>query len=133
MKLKFINSNELDRNLKATVHKTGKIGFTVAAAKKLDLTVNSGIAIAIDEEDENDDSLYVVVKDKCQKEHFKVSKAGDYYYTNAKALFDSLKIDYVNENIVYDISAVDIDVDLDLIYQFKRRLQTKKQKANQSA
>ena len=119
MKLKFLPPDALEKNLKATAHKTGKLGFTVDAATKLDLSVDKTASIAINEDDPGDNSLYVIIH-PIKKEHtYKISKAGDYYYINAKALFDNLKIDYANDWVVYDISTEDIDNQL--VFKFKRR------------
>lgn len=119
MKLKFIHPEELERNLKATIHKTGKLGFTVEAAKKLALSVEKGMLIAVNEEDATDKNLYVIVKAAKTPDGFRISKAGGYYYVNTKDLFDNLKVDYTNGNIVYDIR--DMEIDGQDGYIFKRR------------
>ena len=104
MKIKFFNPKNLDRNLKATVHKSGKLGFTVDAANKMDLKPDKSAAVGVNDEDKSDKSLYIIVYDNMQDTAFKVAKAGEYYYLNLKNLFDTLKIDYKNESVVYDIS-----------------------------
>ncbi len=104
IQLRFFNSNELDRNLKASIHKTGKLGFTVEAARKLDLENNKSFSIACNEADANDKNLYVVVNKEKITGSFNVSKAGDYYYVNTKVLFDNLKWDYANNIISFDIT-----------------------------
>ena len=86
MKLKFINPSELDKNLKATVHKSGKLGFTIEAAKKLSLDPTKTAQIAINEDDANDKNLYIIIGDSSNANSFKVSKAGAYYYINTKPL-----------------------------------------------
>ncbi len=129
MKLKFFNPNNLDKNLKATAHKTGKLGFTVDAAKKLQLSVEKCAGIAINGEDETDKSLYVVIYPDKQEGSFNISKAGKYYYINTKTLFDSLRVDYVKDYVVYDISEEMIDSQK--VFKFKRRERAKKN--NESA
>ena len=124
MKLKFFNPNNLDKNLKATAHKTGKLGFTVDAAKKLHLSVEKSAGIAINEEDEVDKSLYVIIYPKKQEGAFNISKAGKYYYINTRTLFDSLRVDYVKGYVVYDISEENIDNQI--VFKFKRRDRVKK-------
>lgn len=119
MKLKFFNPNSLEKNLKATVHKTGKLGFTVDAAKKMQLSVEKSAGIGVNEDDQTDKNLYVVIYPNKQEGAFNISKAGQYYYINTKALFDSLKIDYVKGYVVYDISEELIDDQQ--IFKFKRR------------
>lgn len=124
IKLKFINSNELDRNLKASIHKTGKIGFTVEAANKLALADNKSVSIAMNEASKTDQNLYVIVNKEEITGSYKISKAGDYYYVNAKLLFDTLKWDYVDNTISFDISLEDIEGQS--VFVFKRSEKKKK-------
>jgi hypothetical protein len=109
MKIKFFTPSELDKNLKATVHKTGKLGFTIEAAKKMELTPAAGLSIGINETEANDDSLYVLVQKQAAHNSFKINRSGDYFYVNTKALFDKLKIDYTNHSIYFDITEEEID------------------------
>jgi hypothetical protein len=124
MKLKFINPVELDRNMKATVHRSGKLGFTLDAMKKLGLGTTKSLGIAINEDDPTDKNLYVVIYPQVKEDAFRVSKAGEYFYINTKALFDSLKLDYLKDNIVYDI--IRDNIDGQEIFVFKRRETAKK-------
>ncbi len=126
MKIKFFSPNDLDRNIKATVHKTGKIGFTVDAAKKLSLSVDCSLSIGMNEDDTEDSNLYVMLHNTVETGAFKVSKAGGYYYVNTKVLFDNLKIDYTNSAIVYDITEENIDGQK--VYKFKKRNKLSKDK-----
>ena len=124
MKLKFFNPEKLDRNLKATAHRSGKLGFTVEAAKKMSLSIEKSAGIAINEEDDSDKSLYVVIYPNKQDGAFRISKAGAYYYVNTKALFDTLRIDYKKDWVVYDISKEIIDNQE--VFKFVRREKSKK-------
>jgi len=124
MKLKFITPDGLDKNLKATAHKSGKLGFTMDAAEKLKLTSEKSVGVAVNEDDPSDTNLYVIINEHVKDDAFKINKAGQYYYVNTKALFDALKIDYKNEWIVYDISKETIEGQL--IHRFKRRERDKK-------
>jgi hypothetical protein len=128
MKLKFFNPENLDKNLKATVHKTGKLGFTIEAAKKLQLSAEKSIGIAENEEDVTDKNLYVVIYPDKQRSAFNINKAGNYFYVNTKALFDNLKIDYVSNIITYDI--IEESLNGEKIYKFKRRDKSKKTAEN---
>jgi hypothetical protein len=125
MKLKFFNPEKLDRNLKATAHRSGKLGFTVDAAKKMALSIDKSAGIAINEDDEADSSLYVAVFPNKREGSFRISKAGAYYYVNTKSLFDTLKIDYKNDWVVYDITKESIDNQE--IFKFTRREKPKKE------
>lgn len=126
MKIKFFNPNSLDRNLKATVHKSGKLGFTVDAANKMDLKPTKSAAVGMNEEDSSDTSLYIIIYDEQTEGAFKVAKAGDYYYLNLKSLFDTLKINYKTQSVIYDISEEQIDGQK--IFKLSKRENNKKEK-----
>lgn len=126
MKIRFLSPQNLERNIKATIHKSGKMGFTIEAANKLGLSTDKSVSIGINEDDENDKNFYVVVNNSKTRDAFSVLKAGDYYYLNTKPLLDSLKIDYLNNNISFDIEEQEIE-NQD-IYIFKRRDKERKTK-----
>jgi hypothetical protein len=126
MKLKFIKSEDIDKNVKCAIHTTGKLGFSSNAIDKLSLNTDKTVSIAINEEDKDDENLYVIVNEKTQESAFKLSKAGDYFYINTKALFDSLGIDYRNEKIIYDI--VDFEYEGQKMYKLIKRVIKKKER-----
>ena len=126
MKLKFFDPANVERNIKATAHRTGKLGFTVEAAKKLSLSIEKSMAIAINEEDENDLNLYGILYTALQPKAIKVAKAGSYYYLNTKPFFDSINLDYTKENIVYDI--IEEEIEGTPMLKFKRRKIDKRNK-----
>jgi hypothetical protein len=119
MKLNFYKANELDNNIKATVHKTGKLGFNSAAIQKLNLENNRKVRIATGDDYEKDKSLYIIPHNDEDKESFNISKAGEYYYINTKPLFDLLGIEYENIKIAYDI--IETNYDDIKIFKLKRR------------
>jgi len=119
MNLKFIKPSTLDKNLKATAHKSGKLGFTIEAAKKLKLAETKSANIAINTDDFTDTNLYITINEAVESDSYKINKAGAYFYINTKALFDDMKIDYVNDSIVYDISLETIDGQS--FFKFRRR------------
>lgn len=124
MKLRFISPNTLDKNLKATVHRTGKLGFSFEAAKKLKLSENKSASIAIDEDKPDDKDLYLIIQNDKPDGSFPIYKAGKYHYINTKTLFDSLKLDYLKNSVVYDI--MEEIIDGVLMYKFKKREKSKK-------
>lgn len=126
MKIKFFTLDELDKNLKATIHKTGKMGFTSDAAKKLDLVNMKSANIGVNEDDPSDQNLYLAVYPGVMSGAFRVVKSGAYYYINTKVLFDNLKIDYLSENVTYDMSTTNLEGQT--IYLLKRRKKDKKEK-----
>jgi len=126
MKLTFIKAQEIDKNVKCAIHKTGKLGFSSAAISKLQLTTDKSVRIALNEEDETDDNLYMDIIEEENDNSFKISKAGEYYYVNTKALFDSLQIDYRNKRIIYDI--IDFEYEGMKMYKLIKREVAQKQK-----
>jgi hypothetical protein len=103
MRLKFIKAEEIPQRAKATVHTSGKLGFSNEATDFLKLTEEKSIHFAQNEDDEADPNLYAIVNEDMQEGAFKVSKAGQYYYVNTKSLFDSLGVDYRKSKIIYDL------------------------------
>ncbi|WP_330442287.1 hypothetical protein [Flavobacterium sp. C4GT6] len=87
--------------IKATIHKTGKLGFSAAAQEFIGINENTYFLVGFNEENQ-DDFLYLVSSPENDKA-FKVSKAGDYFYINLKYVFDKRGIDYKNETIIFDI------------------------------
>lgn len=104
MKIKWIDPSALDKHVKATIHKTGKLGFSNGAAKKLQLADNKSICVGTSLENPNDRCLYLIVHENKTEEGFKIAKSGMYYYLNTKFLFDSIGIDYKKEIVTYDIT-----------------------------
>jgi hypothetical protein len=118
-KITFFNPDELDRNLKVTIHKTGKMGFTMDAAKKLSLAEMKSANIGINNEDPEDDCLYLVIYKDVMEGRFRISKAGSYYYINTKILFDNLKLDYSKGNVSYDMT--EERNESEIMYKLKKR------------
>lgn len=108
MRISFFNASNLER-IKCTIHITGKLGFTENASKRLNLNEKKSILIGTNDDDKEDSNLYMVIKETIEKEAFKVNKAGNYYYINAKTLFDTLKYDYIKNNISFDLVPIEIE------------------------
>jgi hypothetical protein len=104
--IEFYNPEDLDKTLKATIHKTGKLGFSEEAAKKMELGEGQSFNIGKNKADINDKNLYMM-KYNDTTGSFKLYKAGKYFYMNGKILFDNLKLDYVNNTITFNISTID--------------------------
>lgn len=126
MKLKFIKAEDTERNAKATVHASGKLGFSSDAIDYLEITEGKAIQFAQNEDDESDLNLYAVMHGGLQDGAFKLNKAGKYYYVNTKNMFDNLNIDYKHTKIIYDL--VKIEYDGNQIIKMIRRELKKKQK-----
>ena len=106
MKLKFIKAEETERNAKATVHTSGKLGFSKDAIDYLEITESKSIQFAQNEDDLADKNLYAKIYEEIQEGAFKISKAGGYYYVNTKNMFDALEIDYKKVKVIYDLVKV---------------------------
>jgi hypothetical protein len=92
----------------------------------MELASNKSAAIAMNEEDSSDRSLYIVIYPDVRNNAFRVAKAGDYYYINLKSLFDSLKVNYKTQSVVYDIT--EETVDGEKVFKFAMRENNKKSK-----
>jgi len=103
MDLKFINAESFDTNLKCSIHKNGKLGFSSSAINKLQIDNSKSVKFAQNEDEKENGNLYVVIQDNITDDAFKINKAGDYYYMNTKAMFDELGYDYRNTTIIFDI------------------------------
>lgn len=98
--IEFEDPNKSNSVIKASIHKTGKLGFSSGGQEFLNLTETSSFKVGFNPNDENVIFLVPVANE----EHaFKVSKAGDYYYINLKHVFDKKGIDYKGKSIIYDI------------------------------
>ena len=103
MELKFINAESFDTNLKCSIHKNGKLGFSSSAINKLKIDKNKSVKFAQDEDEKANGNLYIVIQNSITEDAFKINKAGDYYYMNTKAMFGELGYDYRNKTIIFDI------------------------------
>jgi len=104
MKLKIIKSEEAGRKSKATIHASGKLGFSAEAIRYLNIKENKSIEFAVNEEDPADLNLYAFVYPDKQEGAFNINKAGEYYYVNTTTLFDKLGVNYKNKTIIYDLA-----------------------------
>lgn len=125
MKLIFFKAEEIEHNAKATVHTSGKLGFSSDAIDFLNLNEAKTIQFAKDEEDGNDLNLYAIINDSVQEGAFRISKAGRYFYVNTKNLFDVLGIDYKNTRIIYDLVKTEYE-GKPIIKMLRREIKKKK-------
>ena len=127
MRLKFIKAEETQRNGKATIHHSGKLGFSGDAISSLGLTDQKWISFAINEDNAEDRNLYAVVYDEKTEGAFRINKAGQYYYVGTRAMFDTLGVDYRNSKVIYDI--VKSEYEGREIIKFLKRIVRKKEKS----
>lgn len=101
MALKKLIVSEYGVKMKATIQASGKLSFTDATAKNLELGDKTRFAIYQDDKAPLD-VLYMVRADQ-DDEAFPVRKSGMYYYLATRTLFDILGIDYKHVTMLYDI------------------------------
>lgn len=118
MKIQFFNAADIEKNIKCTIHKTGKLGFSEAAAKKLNIEENRYIKLGKTEED--DGNLYMIAQKEDDIACFKANKTGKYFYLTTKALFDSLNVNYTDNLIIYDMTEIE-DESYNNLFLLKRR------------
>lgn len=109
MELNFFNAEEIQGNAKCTIHKSGKLGFSMDAIDLIGINETKSIGIAQGSDYEETGNLYIKVFDSDKPGAFSVSKAGDYYYLNTKNLFNKLDIDYKREKVIYDVTEYEIN------------------------
>lgn len=109
--IEFFEPEDKYGSIKATVHRSGKLGFTQGAAKLIDFEANTMFKIGRKKTDtgSNSDILYMIpVKDKDDMT-FTVLKAGGYYYLKTKRLLTQLGIDYRaadGESVSFEIDEI---------------------------
>ena len=98
----IFDAKELTQKLKATVQRTGKLGFTAETLEVLNIHQGTHIRIANDTETKR--VLWLGVLQEPADNAFPVNKAGDYYYVNTTKLFETIGIDFRKKNCMYDMS-----------------------------
>ena len=121
MRLRIFQPIESIGNIKATVQRSGKLGFSMGAIKVLELDKEECrfFQIASNEDDEEDKSLYLIRTERDDKNAFQAKKAGTYYYLRIKHVLNKMDIDYQNESVIYDI--IEKENDNQKYFQLRRR------------
>ena len=97
---RIVQATRLSRVAKASVHRTGRLGFSQGAAKMIDLGPNKTVLIF--EADER--NLFLVVVDGRDERGFFLRGIGDYWYIATKVYYDQAGIDYVANVVDYEIT-----------------------------
>lgn len=119
--LKQIEAEEDRGVVKATIQKSGRLGFSQAAILELALSSEKSISIFINDNFPTDSSLYIKINISQDEGAFTIKKAGEYYYLNTKTFFNKIGVDFNNPSItiIYDI--VDIEIDGEQYFKLIRR------------
>ena len=95
----IFDAKELTQKLKATVQRTGKLGFTAETLEALN--IHQGTYIRFAEDTESKRILWMGVLQEPADNAFPVNKAGTYFYLNTIKLFEKIGIDF--KNCMYDM------------------------------
>lgn len=97
----IFDAKELTQKLKATVQRTGKLGFTAETLEALN--IHQGTYIRFAEDTESKRILWMGVLQEPADNAFPVNKAGTYFYLNTIKLFEKIGIDFKKKNCMYDM------------------------------
>ena len=130
MAIRIINAKQFTTKLKATIQFSGRLGFTEETANALDLSVGKFARFAQDDEK---NTLYLIIIDKASEDAFQIRSSSGYYYVPTKMMFDMLGFDYEHNTIMFDlIRQPSLDADLmGQAYLMKQRINKRKDKANE--
>lgn len=130
MAIRIINAKQFTTKLKATIQFSGRLGFTEDTANALDLSVGKFARFAQDDEK---NTLYLIIIDKASEDAFQIRLSSGYYYVPTKMMFDMLGFDYEHNTIMFDlIRQPSLDADLmGQAYLMKQRINKRKDKANE--
>jgi hypothetical protein len=113
-----ILKNPGSNNATASIHQTGRTGFSTDANKLLKLNGNRYIRIARKNNDGEKDNLYLFIDNEETEGSFKVIKAGKYFYLNTAPLFDELKYNYKEVKYTYKIRIFDKEKEIYLLTRY---------------
>ena len=130
MSIRILNAKQFTTKLKATIQFSGRLGFTEETANVLDLSVGKFARFAQDDEK---NTLYLIIIDKASEDAFQIRLSSGYYYVPTKMMFDMLGFDYEHNTIMFDlIRQPSLDADLmGQAYLMKQRINKRKDKANE--
>lgn len=108
--IEYFEPEEKYGTTKATVHKSGKLGFSQGAAKLIDFETNKMFKIGRKKSEYglNSDVLVMIPVQEKDDLTFTIGKAGEYYYLKTKRLLTQLNIDYRNESEVVSFEVEDV-------------------------
>ena len=106
MKLKIIAPAKPEPIYKASVHKTGRIGFTVDSAKNFNIDISKSLILAINSDDNKNDCIYGILSKIDDTNGYKIQKAGKYHSVNATEFFDAIFYMYEDGSISFLLSEI---------------------------
>lgn len=126
--ISIIKTRDYNTRLKATIHSSGRLGFTADTASALSLSNSRFVKFAKDDED--DQALYILITNQEDEDTFRVIKSGAYYYLATALMFESFGYDFRRYNIMFDmVRKPDLDVLLSgQVYKLNKRVIMRKEK-----
>lgn len=123
LNLEIINVKERARKPKATIQRSGKLGFNSEAIEVMKMKQDDKFLIAKSKDPGNEDNLYLIKLSEGESVEnvnpIRVTKAGEYFYLNLTAFFDDLHFDY--ERLLYIYNIYETDYKGKNIFELKRR------------
>jgi hypothetical protein len=99
--ISIIKTSDFNVKLKATIHSSGRLGFTADTADKLNLSESTYIKFAKDDEAETE--LFLVIVPDEDEDTFRVVRSGKYFYLPTTAMFQSFGYDFKKYNFIFDM------------------------------
>jgi len=117
MTLRFLSTAPTHK-IKAQLHKTGKLGFSIEAIKKFNLDNSKGLMFAVDDNGSQDE-FFALVAPKTTPGALQLKRAGSYLTAYSPSTFNMLGYKYKQENYIFAIE--EIDYDGNNVLKFTRR------------
>ena len=130
MAIKILSAKKFAIKLKATIHRSGKLGFGDDTAIALDLKSGKFARFAQDDET---GGLYLIIDNKESEDAFSFKETSGFFNIATRQMFDTLGFDYEHNIIMFDlIRQSSLDADLQgQVYQMKPRINKRKDKKNE--
>ena len=121
--LKPLNAQRLQKSVKATVQRTGRLTFAMDAVKSMKLSEEKGIVIFNSRsEDVRPGDLFAVLSTKDDPNAFALKRCGAYFYITFKNYLEQEGVDFRRMRVSYDITELDEEYDGKTLYKFERRM-----------
>jgi hypothetical protein len=108
MKLRFLTEDK-GVSVKAQIHKSGRLGFSLQAIRRFNFDVSKGMAFAVEENAQDNNTFYGVITPSNAPNTIKFTKLGQYYAIDSPSTFNKLGFDYRNEACIFAIEVVDYE------------------------
>lgn len=129
MSITIISAKRFATKLKATIQRSGRLGFTEETAKYMHLADEKFAKFA---QDDDNGTLYLIIIDKRNEDCFEIRSSSGYYFVPAKMMFDSLGMDYEKNVIMFDlVRKPSLDETLEgQVFLMKTRISKRKEQKN---